>query len=360
MARSSTTIVDVANAAGVSRQTVSRVINQKTNVSADARERVEAAIDALGYVPNLAARRMGGARSYTLLALIERGAARAAGGHLPLGEMLLAGIETCSKQGYHLLFEQLETGTAGAGSNPELARRLAAVLGSVQPDGVIVMPPLDESIAVFSALEKRGVASACLGERLEKGRKVPGLDETIFGEAAAQRLVDLGHRQVGFVAGVTEPERSLRRLEGYRNALARAGSRAHRHFVAKGAQDYVAALKLARGWLMPTIRPTAIIAETPEVALAFLQVAGELKIAVPRELSILSLTDNSSLDRAVPPVSALFQPYGAMFARACAALMNASAGAGAAPAATEVAAGNVPGKFEFADRKSLAKAPRAV
>lgn len=342
------TIEDVASAAGVSRQTVSRVINQKTNVSAAAKDRVEAAIKSLGYVPNIAARRMGGARSYILLALIERGAARAAGGHLPLGELLLAGIETCSMRGYHLLFEQIE---AGGGQDADLSDRLAPILGSVQPDGVVIMPPLDTSETLRNTLSSKGIVHACLGERIEVGRTVPGLDEATFGEAAAQRLVDMGHRQVGFVAGVTEPERSSARLEGYRRTLARCGSRAHRHFVADEPQDFGRALKLARNWLVPTIRPTAIVAETSEIAVAFLQVADELGLATPRELSILSLADSDALERTNPPISVLHQPYGEMFAKACERLMAASSGETTEPPSEG---------FEFVDRASLTKAPRAV
>ena len=74
MSRGNITIEDVGKAAGVSRQTVSRVINRSPKVSVASRERVEAAIAELGYVPNIAARRMGGARSYVLLAVFERGA----------------------------------------------------------------------------------------------------------------------------------------------------------------------------------------------------------------------------------------------------------------------------------------------
>lgn len=348
MAGRNPTIEDVAKAAGVSRQTVSRVINQKTNVSASAKGRVDAAILSLGYVPNIAARRMGGARSYILLALIERGAARTAGGHLPLGELLLAGIEACSMRGYHLLFEQI---AAGGDQDADLAARLAPVLGAIQPDGVLIMPPLDTNEALRKALLSKNIAHACLGERIEFGRTVPGLDEATFGEAAAQRLVDLGHRQIGFVAGVTEPERSSARLEGYRRALARCGSRAHRHFVASEPQDFNDALDLARSWLVPTIRPTAIIAETSEIAVAFLQVAQELGLAAPQNLSILSLTDNEALERSSPPISVLHQPYGEMFAKACERLMAASSGEAAKPPSAG---------FEFVDRASLTKAPRAV
>ena len=346
MSRASVTIEDVAKASGVSRQTVSRVINNATNVSASARERVEASIAQMGYVPNLAARRMGGALSYVLLALIARDPSGASK-HLPLGEMLTAGIEACSKAGYHLMFEQIE-----AGDETQCARRLTSVLGALQPDGVVVIPPLDDSSALRSALAERKVRTEYLGKRSEFGRCVPGLDEGAYAERAAQRLVDLGHRQVGFVTGTGNRERSKRRLEGYRRVLARAGSRAHRHFISEGPGDYPAALKLARSWLTPTIRPTAVLAETAEIALAFHQVAGELGVSVPREISLLSLADADALERAKPAITALNLPYDTLFARACERLM---------PGTSEASGTSHDESLEdFAERASLAKAPRAV
>ena len=70
--RQSITIEDVAKAAGVSRQTVSRVLNRKPGVKDGVRERIEEAIAELGYVPNLAARRMGGAKSFLIMAINDR------------------------------------------------------------------------------------------------------------------------------------------------------------------------------------------------------------------------------------------------------------------------------------------------
>jgi len=339
------TIEDVGKAAGVSRQTVSRVINNASNVSAKAREAVETAIDELGYIPNLAARRMGGSRSYVLLALIERGSAQG----LPLGEMLASGLDACSAAGYHLMFEQAHAPEGQSG--PRIDRQLSAALGAVQPDGVIVLPPLDHSAPLLSALAKRNVTSACLAQRKEFGRTVPGLDEGAFAEAATQRLVDLGHRQVGFVPGKGDEARSHRRIEGYRRILAKVGSRAHRHFVAPPSPDTQALHDLARNWLTPTIRPTAIIAEDAEAALAFAQVARDLKRSVPRDISLLALEDTPALAEVKPAISALHVPFGTLFAKACERLMktgNAEKNAAADEA------------FAFIDRASLSKAPRAV
>ena len=356
MTRSAITIEDVGKAAGVSRQTVSRVINRSPKVSAKARQRVEEAIATLGYVPNAAARRMGGARSFTLLAVIERGAGGAGAGEragrLPLDAMLLAGLECCSAAGYHLLFEQIDR------SPPTGLAQLNRALTALSPDGVILTPPLEERTDLRGAIEGRGVTLECLGERTEFGRAVPGIDDGALGEAAAQHLLDLGHRQIGFVTGSVDPQRSERRVAGYRRALASKRSRAHRHFAADGRLSFQEARELARTWLTPTIRPTAIIAETEEVAIAVLEAAHELGLDVPRDVSLIALEDRASLARATPPISAFHQPYGALFGAACERLIAKGEkqaeptgdGEGAEPQAS----------LEWIGRESVTKAPRSV
>lgn len=346
MSRTRATIEDVAKAAGVSRQTVSRVLNRASNVSVSARERVEAAMAELGYVPNLAARRMGGGRSHTLLVLMEAHSGAAAR-EMPLGDMLLGGMESCSRSGYHLMFDQIERGGEG------LSTQLARVLGAVEPDGVVVLPPLDDWSDLHTMLAARQMRTACLGQRTEFGRTVPGLDQASFAESAAQHLVDQGHRQIGYLTGPSASPTTRRRIEGYRRALAAARSRAHRHFVAEAPSDYPAALDLARGWLAPTIRPTAIIADTAQTAIAVEQVALELGIAIPRELSLLSLEDAPALDRARPAITALHLPFEAMFVQACVRLITPDKMAGGEDAPESPSA-------HLTERQSIARAPRAV
>jgi len=350
------TIEDVAKAAGVSRQTVSRVINRQTNVSTSSRERVEAAIAQLGYVPNAAARRMGGARSHLLLAVIERGAGAGhvqdRAGRLPLDAMLLAGLDQCAKAGYHILFEQLETDPASS------LTQLNRVLTALSPDGVILTPPLDERTDLRGAVEGRNIALEYLGDRTEFGRSVPGIDDSALGETAAQHLMDLGHRQIGFVTGSSDLRRSERRVAGYHRAMASKGSRAHRHFTADGRLGFAEALALAKSWLVPTIRPTAIIAETEEVALAILDVARELKLSVPKDLSLISLEERASLSRSNPPMTALFQPYEKLFGDSCAKLIARAQKT--EPPASKSEEDGVATPFELIERKSVAKAPRAV
>lgn len=337
------TIEDVASAAGVSRQTVSRVINDSPRVSADAKMRVEQAIVALGYVPSLAARSMGGGRSRLVLAVFQ-GSPPGAPGAMPLGALLLAGTTACQARGYRLMFEQLVPDQPAA----EGKARLAATLGSVQPDAMILLPPLDTRADLRALAERRGIAADSLtGPERATGNP---------GEAAAQHLIALGHRQVGFIAGAADPQVSGQNLAGYRRALARKGSRAHRHFVAETAPDLPALLDLVRSWLVPTIRPSAIIAEGAQTALAVLHVAQSLKLAVPRELSLLALQDDPALARCQPPVTALHAPTATLFAATCERLISISEGAETGQPAPPP----LPLALELIERASLARAPRSV
>ncbi len=331
------TIEDVASAAAVSRQTVSRVINNSPRVSPEARTRVEQAIAALGWVPNQAARRMAGGRSALVLAVFE---APAPGSHpaLPLGQLLLDGTAACNAQGYRLMFEQLPAGAAGV-------MQLAATLGAMAPDGVILLPPLDSRRDLVTLIESRGLALEAITPATQPHANP--------GEAAARHLAGLGHRQVGFIAGGGDTAETARNLAGYRRVLAEKGSRAHAHFVAENAPDAGAAAELARSWLVPTIRPTAIIAESAASALAVLHVAASLRIAVPRDLSLIVLEDDPALALSRPPVAVLHRPVAAQFAAACERLMARDQAPGEPPPAA-------PEPLALIERASLARAPRAI
>src|SRR6056300_560017 len=111
--RQSVTIKHVAADAGVSLQTVSRVINNEANVRPEMKARVQASIDKLGYVPSIAAQRMSGSRSYLILALNDRKRTiedwRAREGSDWIDQMLLGGMLKCAEYGYRLIFELVDT-----------------------------------------------------------------------------------------------------------------------------------------------------------------------------------------------------------------------------------------------------------
>lgn len=336
------TIEDVAKAAAVSRQTVSRVITNCPRVSAQAKARVEQAIAALGYLPRPFTRARGAGRSRLLLTMFDPSTS---GATLPLEHLMSAGTGASSARCYSVLFEPI-----ASEFTPEAASaQIAATLRAVKPDGVVLLPPLDTRVDVHAALDARGVAYAALWE-----------DEYVpanLGEAAAQYLLSLGHRQIGFISGPGERQRSEQWLAGYRRVLAQKGSRAHRHFACTDQPDLPDVLTQARVWLTPTIRPTAIITARADAALAVLHVARTLKLSVPNDLSLVALEDDPALARSKPPIAVLHMPVAKLFALACKRLVGLQE-AQVEPAVP--AEDTLPCTHEMIERASLARALRAI
>lgn len=318
----SITIEDVAEAAGVSRQTVSRVINQRPGVKPVVKERIEKAIADLGYVPNLAARRMGGARSFLIMALNDRQRTienwSAGRGNDWVDQMLYGGMMECEQRGYHMLFELVDT-------DPELAvQQVNRVLSSLQPDGFILTQPHSENVALAALLRERNRPFARIGLPSDE---IPALsihmDEAAAAEAATRYLLDLGHERIAFLAGSSEYRGSQFRKRGYEMAMGSAGLTP---MLESADFNFERAADVARRWFGQSDRPTAIIAENDEMAFAVLHVADELGIAVPRQLSVISFEDTPGVRFSVPPLTAIRQPTAAMIARACKLLIDAADG----------------------------------
>jgi len=215
--RKAVTIKDVAGDAGVSLQTVSRVVNGGPNVRPQLRDKVRASIERLGYVPSLAAQRMSGSRSYIILAINDRERTLAdwseRRGTDWVDQMLLGGILTCSKHGYRMMVELVDT------HSDHVERELGAAISALQPDGVILTPPHSENRLITELLAARAIPFARIGSNAPG----PGIPLTMGDEGAAHlatsRLIELGHRRIAMIAGPSQYSLSAWRIDGWRRAL---------------------------------------------------------------------------------------------------------------------------------------------
>lgn len=311
--RQAVTIKHVAADAGVSLQTVSRVINNEPNVRPAMKERVQASIDRLGYVPSIAAQRMSGSRSYLILAINDRERTiadwRTRQGTDWVDQMLLGGMLKCAEYGYRMIFELVDT------HNDHVERELGATIAALQPDGVILTPPHSENQLITGFLAKRKIPFARIGS-ITSG---PGIAMTMDDEGSARRatekLIALGHRRIGFIAGSEEYDLSNWRIDGWREAMNAAGF-AHDDLCARGDFSYDSGVDAANALLDLDDRSTAIIASNDQMTLAALDVANGRGLKVPADLSLISFDNTPVVRFTVPQLTAVDQPIAATFSKA--------------------------------------------
>ena len=311
--RQAVTIKHVAADAGVSLQTVSRVINHEPNVRPEMIERVRASIDKLGYVPSIAAQRMAGSRSRLILALNDRERTiadwRARQGTDWVDQMLLGGMLKCAEYGYRLIVELVDT------HSDHIERELRAAIAAVRPDGVILTPPHSQNPLITGLLAAEGIAFARVGS-LDAG---PGFPLTMDDERAAalatRHLVELGHRRIGFISGPEDYDLSARRVAGWQAEMAARGFPAD-GLLQAGDFSFASGRAAATRLLAGAEPPTAIIASNDQMALATLALAREREFEVPRDISLVSFDDTPIVRFAMPPLTAVVQPIAEVTARA--------------------------------------------
>lgn len=320
------TIRHVAADAGVSLQTVSRVINKEPNVRAEMAERVRASIDKLGYVPSIAAQRMSGSRSYLIMALNDRERTiegwRARDGTDWVDQMLLGGMLTCAEHGYRLIVELVDT------HSDHIERELSAALAAIQPDGVILTPPHSANPAILELLDDAHISLARIGSL----REGPGFRLTMGDDLAAglatRHLVKLGHARIGLIAGPDDYELSGWRVDGWRAAMAEAGLSVE-GLLATG--DFSRESGRAAAPHLLDAGVTAIIASNDQMTLGALEVARERGLTVPGDLSLISFDDTPIARFNHPPLTAITQPIAEVTARAVELIIAVRAGQEAVP-----------------------------
>lgn len=347
--RQAVTIKHVAADAGVSLQTVSRVINKGPNVRSEVIERVQASIDRLGYVPSIAAQRMGGSRSYLILALNDRDRTiadwRARQGTDWVDQMLLGSMLACGPHGYRVIVELVDT------HSDHIERELLAAIAALRPDGVILTPPHSQNPLIIGVLTQQGISFARIGSLAEG----PGFALAMGDEGAAtlatEHLIGLGHRRIGFIAGSPEYELSSWRVKGWQAAMAQAGLGCD-GLLAPGDFSYASGIAAATQLLETPEPPTAIIASNDQMAMATLAVARDRGLEVPGDLSVISFDDTPIVRFNHPPLTAVIQPIAEVSARAVELIIAEQSGAPCTKEPINVAASLVV-------RSSSAAAPNA-
>ncbi len=269
----SVTIQDVANTAGVSVSTVSRVLNGKVDVASDTQDHIRAVIETLGYTSNLAARSM---RSFKkgLLGLIMPDVA------YPYAVEIMKGVNRAiSESDFDLLV--YTTGDVKKSGRIIHEIKYVSLLNNSITDGVVVVTPV--------ASEYPTEAPIVSIDPVMSNPKYPSVHATNYQGVVdgMEYLFSLGHRRIGFISGRLELESSNRRLRGYRDSLEKAGLPVEEELIAAGDYTTETAVKCARQLLTLPIPPTAIFASNDQAAMGVYQVAEEMGLQIPQDLSVV-------------------------------------------------------------------------
>ena len=302
------TIADVARVAKVSPSSVSNVLNGRSDrMRASTKERIQRAIEQLGYTPNLAARQLKTGHT-PIIGLIVPSVAN------PFYGIFARHVEEVAMlSGYQVLL-------GNSDRNPERERRYAEELWSYGVRGII----FGSSLTQFTHLEnliERGLHVVAFDRTTQESDRIAidsiGVDNVQVTRLATKHLLALGHRRIGFISGPIRTVNRLDRLDGYRATLEEAGSEFDPQLVWEGVTSNfgdTAAVELGRqgahDLLSKTNPPTAMITINDMYAFGVYAGARDLGLNIPADLSVVGVDDIVLTVVVEPPLTTVHQPIG--------------------------------------------------
>jgi LacI family transcriptional regulator len=311
------TIRDVAEAAGVSVATVSRVLNGSTRVSGSTRQRVEDAVARLDFWPHAAARSLTTSRTHTLGVLLPDL-------HGQFFSEVIRGIDRGARErGLQILVSSshadVETLMLGA----------RAMSGRV--DGLIAMAPDPDTPAALARLSRRFPLVLLNPHHPVEGCAAISVANFEGAVEMVTRFVACGHRSVGIITGPKGNTDAGERERGYRHALEEAGLTPDPRFTFAGdfteASGFETGLRIAK----LSTRPTAVFAANDCMAIGLLSAFRQAGVEVPWEVAVAGFDDIPIAEFVAPPLSTVHVDAFDLGSRAVSMLMEAANGSGGAP-----------------------------
>lgn len=301
-------MTDVSRLAGVSQKTVSRVINNAPNVSADVRNRVNAAVEALGYRPNAAARALVTQRT-RVIGIITPGTTL----YGPSAQLF--GVERAAwRAGYSVVIVSTD-GSSGV----ELGRGIERLIDN-GVDGIVLAGPITVEGLISDVF--RGVPVISVGDPVTG---CPGViaDQHAGVRQAIEHLLSLGHRTVWHVAGPISWYSANARIEAWREALQQAGAPVHDPLTGdwSARAGYQAGRELAE---RPDV--TAVFAANDQMASGLMRAFKEKGRQIPEDVSIVGFDDAPDSEFLMVPLTTVRQDFAAITLRAVTELVHAIAG----------------------------------
>jgi DNA-binding LacI/PurR family transcriptional regulator len=314
------TTFDIAREAGVSRTTVSHILNAQPGVhlSAKTKARVLATARRLGYVPNFAAQMLVTGRSQSIGLVFPRGDLLAIDGFIP--SMIRGLNEVCRGRGYRLVMEVL----------PELRNDQAylKLANSKRVDSLIIINPRRGDRALEKVLKSK-FPVLIAGTNEGSGKNTIATQEGAASRRATNHLIDLGHRRIAHISHASlDYVSALRRWEGYRAALKAAGLSYEQALVTQADFSFASGYQAMNEILAQHTPPTGLFAGNDTVAIGAMLAIREAGLSVPDDIAVVGYDDVPNAAFACPPLTTIrthAYEHGKLFAEAAIRLMNQEA-----------------------------------
>jgi LacI family transcriptional regulator len=271
------TVLDVAKRAGVAPITVSRVINNSGYISQTTRERVEAAVKELGYVPNTLARGLRSKRTKTLAPVVTDITN-------PFFTLMARGVEDAAgASNYTVVYCNTDESEAKE-------EKYANILAQRQVDGVLLVPACG-NVKTIKFLLSNDINVVALDRRVS-GVKIDSVrsDSEDGAYRLVKLLIGLGHKQIAMITGPKDVSTSVDRVAGYRRALIESDLDEHVQ-IYYGAYNQESGYELTKQAMTCSPKPTAIFGANNFIAIGCIKALRNLQVDVPGDVSVVAFDD---------------------------------------------------------------------
>lgn len=280
----SPTIYDIARVAGVSKSTVSRVLNKQTNISPEAREKVLKAIDELNYQPNKLARALTSSGFDAIMVISTRSTKTTAGNPF-FSDVLHAITAKAEEEGFDVILQTSKS------SEDDLQKCVGKIKQKMIKGIIMLSSPANESF--FATLDEYGVPVVVIGKVEGNYQNIYSVDTDNFRDSAilTDSFIKHGRTKIACLHAPLDYHVSIDRLAGYKSSLEKHGIEINPAWVIDGGYTHESALQAASQLLSSNNPPDAVFATDSMKLLSLYRAADALNLTIPEQVAMAGYSD---------------------------------------------------------------------